>query len=310
MPKVTLMPSGIKAAMEGRNKTVRGRRAECRGWSTDAARRNDLFLRSVDPQALDGRAFALSLTVRDCPPSHEAWEALRRAFVHRLRRMGMIRLHWLTEWQPRSRYGTGAVPHLHGIVAFQRCFCPVDRTYVTNPEFLIRDAWIAVARQYGALPTGQHIEPVTHVKGWFRYLAKHCARGVKHYQRDRANIPQGWQKTGRMWGKSGHWPVASTDLPFTDPAFFMLRRFMRSYSLSQARTDLARGKDRRAALKRLRHLRRRLNKGSEKLSRVMAVSEWCPPELVLRWKASTLSPRLEVDPETGEVWTVWDRPYD
>lgn len=309
MPKVTLMPFGIKAAMEGRNKTARGRRGECRGWSTDAARRNDLFLRSVDPQGLlDGQAFALSLTVRDIPPTHQAWEALRKAFVERLRRMGMVRLHWLTEWQPRHQYGTGSAPHLHGIVTFHRCWCPVDRTYIRNTDFMIREAWLAVSKQYGTSYKSQHVVPVTHVKGWFLYLASHCARGVKHYQRDAANIPQGWQKTGRMWGKSGEWPVSSTELPFTEAAYFMLRRFIRSYVLSKHRTELATGKHQERTLKRIRYVRRKLNRGSERLSRVISVSEWCPPEIVLRWKAATLEARTQVNPETGEVCMVWDRP--
>lgn len=310
MPKVTLMPSGIKAAMAGRNTTVRGRRAGCVGWTADAARRNDLFLRSVDPLALDGHSYALSLTVRDCPPSHEAWEALRRAFVERLRRMGMVRLHWLTEWQPRSRYGTGAVPHLHGIVTFHRCWCPIDRLYVINAEIPIKDAWLAVTKEYGTQRNGQVVKPVTHVKGWFRYLAKHCARGVKHYQRDAANLPASWQKTGRMWGKSGDWPVSSTEAELTEAAFFALRRFMRSYCLSQARTELANAKDgrkRSEAINRLCYLRQKLNKRSKKVSRVNAVSEWCPPEIVSRWMAETLELRTTINPETGEVLTVWDR---
>ena len=43
-----------------------------------------------------------SLTLRDCPPSHDDWKTLREALFFRLRRKGLYRLHWLTEWQKRG----------------------------------------------------------------------------------------------------------------------------------------------------------------------------------------------------------------
>ncbi|MFO5855242.1 hypothetical protein, partial [Klebsiella pneumoniae] len=39
-------------------------------------------------------------------------------------------------------------------------------------------------------------------------VAQNVDISVKHYQRTADSIPEGWQKkTGRVWGKVGHWPV-------------------------------------------------------------------------------------------------------
>ena len=87
-----------------------------KGWSKTASRNNTKFLRSVYVPDLSGAAVAFTLTIRDCPPTSDDWKILRETFIKRLRRAGMVRLHWLTEWQKRG------VPHLHGIAYFPAAY--------------------------------------------------------------------------------------------------------------------------------------------------------------------------------------------
>ncbi|WP_216072449.1 hypothetical protein, partial [Acinetobacter baylyi] len=79
-----------------RNNHVRAKRGEVNGWSPSASRNNTKFLRSVHVPGLTGAAVAFTLTVRDCPPTSDDWKILRETFIKRLRRAGMVRLHWLT----------------------------------------------------------------------------------------------------------------------------------------------------------------------------------------------------------------------
>jgi hypothetical protein len=68
-------------------------------------------------------------------------------------------------------------------------------------------AWMVISRRHGweADFKGQHVEPVFDATGWLKYVGKHSARGVDHYQRERP--PEGWETTGRLWGTGGDWPV-------------------------------------------------------------------------------------------------------
>jgi hypothetical protein len=90
------------------------RRGDVQGWSKNATRSNTRFLYSVDETKLTGHGCAVTLTIRDCPPSAQDWKRLREALFVRLRRMGLVRAHWLTEWQRRG------VPHLHGALWFDQ----------------------------------------------------------------------------------------------------------------------------------------------------------------------------------------------
>ncbi|MGN5699134.1 replication protein, partial [Xanthomonas citri pv. mangiferaeindicae] len=57
-----------------------------------------------------------------------------------MQRAGMVRLHWVTEWQRRG------VPHLHCAIWFP------DLYDLVTPI----DAWVAVEGEYGAGHRGQH----------------------------------------------------------------------------------------------------------------------------------------------------------
>lgn len=90
------------------------------------------------------------------------------------------------QWQRRG------VPHLHCAIWFPDAYDTITPTR----------AWVEVASAYGAGLRGQHARIIDGPVGWFQYLAKHAARGVKHYQRTADSIPEGWQKDRARVGKS------------------------------------------------------------------------------------------------------------
>lgn len=233
-------------------------RGEVEGWSEGATRRNTAFLRSIREDRLTGAGVALTLTLKHCPPTARDWHRIRRAWEMRMVRAGMVRLHWVTEWQRRG------VPHLHGAIWFPDSY---------DMATAIR-AWVDVAGIYGAGFKGQHARPIDGPIGWFQYLSKHAARGVKHYQRSSENIPEGWRsKTGRVWGKSGDWPVREAvrinlQDQHGDGGYFAWRRLIRSWRIADARAAGDRF--------RLAQARSMLTCHDQSMSRVRGISEWVP----------------------------------
>jgi hypothetical protein len=198
----------------------------------------------------------------------------------------MVRLHWVTEWQRRG------VPHLHGAIWF-----PGKRYDLATPI----DAWLAVAAPYGAQAKGQHAKMIDGPVGWFQYVSKHAARGVKHYQRSIFNIPEGWQaKTGRIWGHCGPWPLAEPRRfglqgKDGDGGWYRLRRMVRGWRRAESRAagDVWRIKSSRTMLK----------SSEPELSRLRGFSEWMPCDLVqLRMIAGVAELGHSVcDRDTGEL---------
>lgn len=235
------------------NSHERALRGEVSGWTDGATRRNTRFLYSIREHELSGNGFAVTLTLRECPPSAAEWHRLCKAWIMRMKRVGMIRLHWVTEWQRRG------VPHLHCAIWFPP---EAHKTALS--------AWIAIAAQYGATSQGQHARPIDGAIGWFQYLSKHASRGVKHYQRSSANLPVAWQKkTGRMWGHWGEWPArGSVRLELQMDGFHALRRLVRAWRLADARTA--------GDPFRIRTARRMLRSNSREQSSVRGISEWVP----------------------------------
>lgn len=168
--KIVIYPDGVKLSkapgMGNPEPPVRGKAS---GWTRAVARRNNDFLMSVDGPALadQGEPYAVSLTFgREGIVSPERLRDVREALFDRLRRMGLIRLHWLVEFQ-----GDGT-PHLHMLL------------YLPGPgqADAIRGHWLDVAGWSGARASGQHVVSVNHLRGWKQYLGKHGIRGVRHYQ--------------------------------------------------------------------------------------------------------------------------------
>lgn len=239
------------------NSHQRAKRGEVEGWSEGATRRNTAFLRSIREDRLTGAGVAFTLTLRECPETATEWHRIRRAFEKRMSRAGMIRLHWVTEWQRRG------VPHLHGAIWWP------DKYDLSAPI----EAWVKVAERYGASRRGQHARMIDGPVGWFQYLSKHASRGVKHYQRNADSIPLGWQKkTGRVWGKSGDWPIDEpVRYTLDQPGFFAFRRLVRAWRKADSRESGDRY--------RIRTARAMLTCNDRPRSEVRGVSEWLPADL-------------------------------
>ena len=233
------------------------KRGKVRGWSTQATGRLRRWLYSVDGHQLDGQGYALSLTVRDLPPTAAEWTATHRRFLMRLRRSGLTRGQWLTEWQKRG------VPHLHGCAFF-----PEDAGVLADD---VVGHWLSSAAEWGAGGSAQVVTPLWGLPGWFQYQAKHSARGVRHYQR--ANVPRAWREgTGRLWGVVGEWPVRE-ELHDVDMAtYWRFRRLLRSWLVAEAR----RRAEEPHEWRRVAFLRRMLSDSDRRRSAVRAVGEFCP----------------------------------
>jgi hypothetical protein len=255
---------------------IGGLRGEIGGWSVAATRRNTGFLRTINEKRLSGAGVALTLTLRDCPPTSDEWHRLRRAWIERMRRAGMIRLHWVTEWQRRG------VPHLHGAIWFP------DRYEMSIPV----QAWCEVAGDYGAGMKGQHVRIIDGPIGWFQYLSKHAARGVKHYQRNSDSIPAEWQKkTGRVWGHVGEWPTMEPvrielQDQHGDGGYFAFRRMVRSWRIADARAE-------KNAF-RIRQARTMLKAPTIERSRITPVSEWIGAAGALQFLGNLVARGYEV----------------
>lgn len=258
MPIVKAYRHGTTAGNPpGRNDHMRAKRDSVIGWTDRSTRSNTRFLYGVDERHLTGHGFALSLTIRDCPPNSDAWHKIRRAFLKRLDRLGMVRGHWLIEWQRRG------VPHIHAAVWFDKELAHRDPFAIQT----IKDHWCAVAGEFGAGTRGQHVELITDSIGWFKYLSKHAVRGLKHYQRNSENMPAGWKTTGRMWGHVGDWPTQeATAFQLDFPGYSAFRRIIRGWRRADARASGDRH--------RIRSARRMLNCNQRELSSVRGLSEW------------------------------------
>ncbi len=285
MPVVTVYRHGATAGVGSVGNRKPSKRAEVKGWSAGAVRRNLQFLYSVDERGLTGEGWALTLTVRDCPPTHTAWHQAVELYLLQVKRLlGTIRSHWVTEWQRRG------VPHLHGAIWFP--LGTGERYAIVN---MLIKLWIGYAAAFGVGEKGQMVKPINGVIGWFQYISKHAARGVKHYQRASENIPQGWTKTGRMWSKGGDWPVKGpVKLTLDNRGYHVLRRWARSWRKADARAGFYKLREGillgrsvstaqyREALRRICSARHMLRCSDLKLSSVRGVSEWIGEDLILR----------------------------
>lgn len=232
------------------------------GWSSSSIRRNNDFLRTVDYNALEHlQGFAFTGTVKTCPPDSDQWHKALKAFWMRLKRLGVVLIHWVIEWQRRG------VPHVHCSLFFDNP--PIDI------QQRIIDHWIAVTACWGAGSFGQYITPITNALGWSQYTSKHAQRGLSHYQRSPENMPTEWQsKTGRMWGKWGDWPIIEpVKLEATSEAWYMIRRIVRNWRIADARAS--------GNKKRIKSARKMLQCHDQKLSAVRGYSEWLPDSVML-----------------------------
>lgn len=277
MPTGKLYRNGLTMGAGGNPKPTGGKRGKVEGWTSAAVRRHTRWLYSVDTEELTGYGWSPTLTLRDCPPTPEAWTRLRKSYLQALSRSGiLLRAHWVVEWQRRK------VPHLHMAVYLS------ERIGAEDAQRLLIDTWVGLASKYGAGTKGQHLGQIDGPLGWLEYLSKHAARGVAHYQR--AGKPEGWETTGRLWGYLGQWPIVEPlEVNVTRDEFYRFRRLVRAWRLADARSELkvaAPGLSgelqRRQARRRIVSARRMLQHPDPDLSRLRGVSEWIPEDLGLK----------------------------
>ncbi|HMF58840.1 MAG TPA: hypothetical protein VK595_00630 [Vicinamibacterales bacterium] len=218
MATVKLWPGGLSGGHAPDASTARpGKRGKVNGWSASAARRNLAFLWSVNPDEMFGDGWAVTLTVAEAPDTADEWTAARATWLQACRDAGVTRYHWVTEWTKRG------VPHTHAAV------------YGENPAMVgaLLLAWlrIADARGWVVNTRGQHIVPIGGLSGWLQYVSKHASRGVRHYQHEGA--PEGWEKTGRLWGYGGDWPIEEPEvLELSSHQYVVFRRLVWDWMLA------------------------------------------------------------------------------
>lgn len=265
MPTITVYRHGGTAGVGNSNATPPVR-TNVQGWSAHAIRRNLLFLYSVDETRLEGlQGAAFTLTVKTCPETPTEWGNARDRFFRELRREGVHLVHWVSEWQRRG------VPHLH-MAAYWPAGIPV-------PMGLVLGHWLRITAPWGSLASGQHASPIWDVLGWNQYTSKHAARGLRHYQRNPAGIPQGWRgvSTGRMWGKLGSWELQHpVRLELQPKAFHVYRRLVRGWRIANARRTKSVKGVTFADTRRICSARGMLRCPIPELSRVRGISEWLP----------------------------------
>lgn len=266
------------------------------GWSRDSVRRHLRWLYSVDCGGLDGEGVGITLTVRDTPPDHVEWSALVRRLQRSMREAGLVRWHWVVEWQRRG------TPHLHMAVYGPSDWSPGETRREAAASGAsghparshggsvvgawVVDEWLRLAAEYAPGRVAQAAVPITGAEGWLRYLSKHASRGVAHYQRQ--GTPDGWTGTGRLWGHGGSWPVVEPVAGLVDDATYRrARRWVRSYVVAQARTraleleQAGRSAEALAAWRRVSWARRMLRCNDVGLSSVRGVSAWVPGPVLL-----------------------------
>lgn len=247
--------------MGGTGTHKRAPRGNVIGWSAASARRLTQKLYQVHAPSLNGYGYAVTLTMRDTPPDSETFHRLRAAWLKRLARMGVDRVQWVIEWQRRG------TPHIHAAV-----YAPNELS-VGERNMLVAH-WVLVAGEYGVELGSQDVNDISGPIGWLKYLSKHAARGANHYQR--SGNPTGWEKTGRLWGFVGDWPLVEPVVfdHLSNDEFYRLRRVCRAW----ARADAAKNQD----WKRLAYLRRAGRPNNAYESRFRGISEWISSDDMLR----------------------------
>lgn len=294
MAVVRVFPGGVSGGFPGSGQRLTDtKRGEIKGWTQGASRRLVAWLWSIDPSMLGDNGWALTFTMGHTPDNSQQWHSARKALMKRLQRSGVTAQHWVIEWTAIGR------PHLHMAV--------YGDTLVSSHAMR---AWLAICADYGwdVEPWAQHFVKIDGAPGWLEYLAKHASRGVRHYQRQ--GKPEGWDKTGRLWGHWGDWPTSlPVEVDLNDESFWRFRRLARSYLAAKMRArslalfSLAGGEadpDAAAALlkssRRIITAARRIgsNAGHAERGRYIGLSGWVPEsDSVTLINASLVESRLE-----------------
>jgi hypothetical protein len=121
------------------------------GWSIQSTWCLRRWFYSVDGAALDVYGYVILFMVCDFLPTAADWTATRDRFFRRMRRSGLVRGQWLTEWQRRG------VPHMHGCL-----FLPES-----NLEEFVTDHWLEAVAEWRPGARGQVVKSLWGLPGWF-----------------------------------------------------------------------------------------------------------------------------------------------
>jgi hypothetical protein len=254
--------NGISAYMGGSGDHVRAPRGVVRGWSKASVRRHRQWAWSIDHNELGGFGYAVTLTMDRTPHTAAEFVRLRTAWLMRIERMGALRTHWVVEWQERG------TPHIHAAIYFEDALTPLQQAMLVGH-------WVSIAAPaFGALIWAQDVKRIDGSLGWLKYLAKHATRGMAHYQRQ--GHPEGWEKTGQLWGRRGEWPEHEPMVldQLNVHEFWRMRRIARAWAVADAR--------KRGDWKRVHYLRSSGRPNNARESRFMGVAEWLPEDVLLR----------------------------
>ena len=283
-----------------------------------AARRgNRKRLMACPVNAFEGRkAYAVTLTLGDCPASPGDYDALLERYVRKLKRaLGVRHYYAVVEWQPRlSQPEKGGVPHAHFFVVFDE---EVPR--FRNPESYFGDggspfrrsgesgtlfSWLVVPwkliagtrygvigrrlqRDYGVNLEAQHAAAVHAVAGWFEYLAVHGGLRGDDPQRARESMPPSWRgESCRVWRCDSRFPrVGPEGWRVSRRDIHLLRRRLRARAVSEARARVREARTARAggaARRELSRARRMLSGSGRSVSSVRGLTRWRAGGWILR----------------------------
>ena len=254
-------------------------RTATKGWTVNVARRNEQRLQQVDFDAIDGVPAFVTLTMpaqQMGDVSAAMFHGWLKSWLQYMKRHGLLHYYWILEFQASGN------PHLHVLVW-------IDHEPDALETFKALRSWVGILNKsdVGARLQGQIWESIdvggeinvdgetvpAHPERVLMYLAKHAARGVAHYQRQIANMPEDWQyRSGRVWGHDRGLPLREQqDVECDYPTFWRYRRLVRRWRVAEAQaiTDPRR---RRAAEAQARSLL----KCSSPSSPYRGISAWIP----------------------------------
>ena len=258
-------------------------RTATKGWTPIVARRNEQRLQQLDFDAIDGVPAFVTLTM----PSQQMGDVSAAMFhgwlkrwLQYMKRHGMLHYYWILEFQASGN------PHLH-VLAW------LDHDWDALEQYRALRSWGGILNKsgVGARLQGQIWENIdvggmitvdgervpAHPERVLMYLAKHAARGVAHYQRQIANMPEDWQyRSGRVWGHDRGLPLREQqDVECDYPTFWAYRRLVRRWRCSEAQAIVDPSR-RRAAVSQARGM---LRCSRPDVSPYRGISAWVPADV-------------------------------
>lgn len=295
MPTISIREHGVSAV---RNQTVVNpetgeivtltafqppERTATKGWTPNVARRNEQRLQQIDFDAVEGFPAFVTLTMPSQQMSDVSaamFHGWLKSWLRYMKRHGLTHYYWILEFQASGN------PHLHVLVWLDHTPDPLENYHALR-------SWVGILNKsgVGAQLQGQIWESIdvggmvtvdgetvpAHPERVLMYLAKHAARGVAHYQRQIANMPEDWQyRSGRVWGHDRGLPLREQqDVECDYPTFWAYRRLVRRWRVSEA-NGIVDPERRRAAVS---QARRMLRCSRPDVSPYRGISAWLPAEV-------------------------------